>query len=198
MSSPPAGLDLISGVVVDSVTGEPVSGGRVSAHARDLPQREEGVLVDDVRIKLDGTFRLALESTPIDHAAPHVRVPGHVGASCSARGGASAAHELRIEVERHVRLSGTVRRPDGTPLAGGRVRLLPSQERVDLDVDSRTGKDGSFLLELPSGEVGRAGLVFEHRGRRYPLGRMPGLLAGAEPGIVRDYQVNAPAADGGR
>lgn len=182
----------IAGVVVNKKTGAPVRGGDLSIYALGAPDGEDGEYCDSELLESDGRFELELEYATPGRCEVFIEADDHfpLRTQIDIPPGVSR-HDVRFEVEPVIRLRGVVRRKvDSSPVAGAKVRLLTSDETQESLV-GRAAADGTFVLELPSGEASRFGVVVEYIDKRFPFGKLPNPAPGSVD-LFQDFVVDLP------
>lgn len=184
----------VAGYVVNRVSGAAIVSGDASVYAADAPNRDEGEYSDSASIE-NGRFELDLEFAPADGAEVLVeannclplRAPLNIQPN-------QTQVEVRFEVEPILMLRGQVKRPDGTPVASARVRLLAGGGGFEGEtLLGRTNAAGAYKIELPDSNAARFAVVVEYGPKRFPQGK----VSPPPPGVTEiqaDFTIEVPAA----
>ncbi len=183
---------VLSGVVVNKSTGQPIQNGDISIYARGAPDLDEGDYTDSEFVDELGRFEISLEYTPRGPSEVYIEADGYFPLRTSLTVPPNVLrHEVRFEVEPVVILRGLVRRKaDRSPVAGARVRLLaPGNDEAALV--GRTRANGQYIIEFPVGAAADYAVIIEYADRRFPMGRLEKPGTGMFE-IDKDFVVDLP------
>ncbi len=146
----------ITGKVVDAKTGEPIAGAAITTHdstysdnaftrmfANAMPRRTTS---SKTRTDKDGVFEIALLSPELYQVQiKHPKFPDHVERNVRVTEG-ERTDLARIEVPQGGTVEGTVFDAAGNPLPGAVVQLIPMTQADFLNLETRTGTDGRYVI----------------------------------------------------
>jgi hypothetical protein len=185
------------GRITDAASGAPVTSGEVHLRAAAIPSDVAEEHEDAAPIAEDGAFNLPIESAPAGGPVELiVTAPGFVNLRRRFEAlTAMPSETLEFALERAVVVRGhVIRSADGEPVAGALVRaVVPGDRARDAEADRAavTGRDGSWLLEIPARRAIGTSLVVELLRRHFGCGRLVG--DGTTGEIVVDLTIDVPA-----
>lgn len=184
----------LRGRVVDAATGTPLGAADLLLEPGAMPDSVAVEYADVTVTTADGGFELSIENVPTGPARLRAIAPGFAARTLEVTlpGDAERGGGLVLELERSIVVRGVVsRRPEGTPVAGARVRALLGPDQALPGPSATTAGDGTYALELALSAAREARWLVEHRGRHHWIG--PLELGDAPPAeVVRDLALEPP------
>lgn len=181
---------VVRGSVVDARSGAPIPDADVTIYPAGVEEGEDGDFIDGEIADDTGRFEAEVVYTPRDAAMIYVEADGYFPKRMPlAIPPHVPEYEVTVPLEPVVRLEGTVvRRADGSPVAGARIRVLVPGHGI---VTERCLADGRFTVELPRTESQELPVVVEFIDRRFPVGSVRVPSDGSTV-VRRHYVVDLP------
>lgn len=182
----------LRGLVVNALTGAPVTGGDIAVYAKGIAMGKESDYTDNDTIDSNGTFEIKLENSTPAACELVVEADGAVEQRVDvAVPPNSAIFDVRVSVQPTLQFSGVIaRQVDNSPVMNAIVRVRVGRSAP---VTSRTSPDGKFKLELPPNvDLDATEVTIAVLDKKFSLGAVPKPPQNSFQ-IEKNYTVDVPA-----
>ena len=182
----------LRGLVVNALTGAPVTGGDITVYAKGIANGTESDYTDADTIDSNGTFEIKLENATPSACELVVEANGAVEQKVDVEiPPNSPIFDVRVMVQPTLQFSGVVtRQADKSPVMNARVRVRVGRSAPAM---ATTSPDGKFKLELPPNvDLDATEVMITVLNQKFSLGAVPKPPQNSFQ-IEKNYTLDVPA-----